>query len=194
MAACAGSDHCVVEQFINIADSKLPMSSLSLIQSRVNDEAPFVSGGFTPLHFAAELGQQHIVHGLIAVGADPCAVSTFKMTPFMLAFARQHLSVCLLMAQICEHAVDETLFASMCADVSVANVSEVTEPAVNNETEQAVENLKREIEEILNDAECSRLVETVHDLPVEDRRCHPANTVIHYTPTRLEMAYELCNM
>ncbi|XP_058800186.1 ankyrin-1-like [Phymastichus coffea] len=105
MAACAGSDSNIVEQFLTIAENASSSSVRQLLNGRVKDVPHIPIAGCTALHFACEYGRVNTVYGLLAIGAQKgtpllCeSITSYGLTPYSIATAQQHWDICNVIQQ-----------------------------------------------------------------------------------------------
>lgn len=102
MAACAGSDQEVVNQFIEVAryDNRRPLQSL--VNGRVKNVPDTQFAGYSFLHFAAEFNQYSTIEWFLKMGLpDECLIATtvLNLTPYEVAANQQNAETCWLFEQ-----------------------------------------------------------------------------------------------
>lgn len=102
MAACAGSNSSVVEDYLRFAAYRSWSEPSTLVTSQVEDRTNYSVAGYTALHYAAKFGRVDTAKLLLRLGARCCAITTNNVTPFTLACKYNHVDVCVLLIKCCD--------------------------------------------------------------------------------------------
>lgn len=72
MAACAGTNSRIVQEYLQVAVFRFNVSPITLIFTKIKISTKMAISGYTSLHFATYCGRVNTVELLLTYGADCC--------------------------------------------------------------------------------------------------------------------------
>lgn len=135
MAACAGTDQSVVDQYIDVARNSKLSPLKSLVNAQVKDVPGTNFAGYSPLHIAAEFGRFETVLCLLEHGASYSAKTADKKTPFHIALAFKHDGICKILRSRSNREFNEEQLISCMNDMMV-------DQANGKKSEQLINSMK----------------------------------------------------